>query len=420
MPKQMCKFGADELMGLMDVFNVSAAAQAKIRAILAEEDPQPDAGNFFRYYNERSKTVEFEREFAAHMGCRHALGVNSGTSALIAALVGAGIGPGDEVIVPAYTFFASASAIVVAKAIPVIVDIDETLTISPEAIEKAITPRTKAIMPVHMLGLNCKMDKIMEIAQKHNLAVIEDTAQACGGTYHGKALGTWGDYGCISLDAYKVIATGEGGMIMTDDDYLYMRAQSYHDTAACWRPQRFGKERMPGELFCGENYRMCELEAAVGLVQLAKLDWIISTCRRYVDIIRENVKLPAGVRWAKINDPAGICGYMLPMTFEDREFSLRAQQAQVVGGNALDSTRGVRNWHMAWHWEHITGLKTATEDGCPFRCPHVKELKTYTPESWQVSQDIIFRTGTVALSQFMSESEVLEMAKQITKGLREC
>ena len=138
MTKQMCKFGTDELMELIDVFNVSAATQAKIRALLAEEPTEPDAGNFFRYYNDRSKTVEFEREFAQHMGCRHALAVNSGTSALIASLVGAGIGPGDEVIVPAYTFFASVSAIVVAKAVPVIVDIDDSLTISPEAIEKAI------------------------------------------------------------------------------------------------------------------------------------------------------------------------------------------------------------------------------------------------------------------------------------------
>ena len=420
MSRQMCKYGVDELMEVIDVFNVSEKTQAKIRALLAEEDPQPDAGCFFRYYNKRSKTIEFERAFAARMGCRHALAVNSGTSALIAALVAAGIGPGDEVIVPAYTFFASVSAIVVAKAVPVIVDIDESLTISPEAIEKAITPRTKAILPVHMLGLNCKMDRIMEIAKKHKLIVIEDTAQACGGQYKGRSLGTWGDFGCISLDAYKVIGTGEGGMVMANDDFLFMRAQSYHDTAACWRPDRYGKERVEGELFCGENYRMCEMEAAVGLAQLRKLDWIISTCRRNCEILKNNIKLPAGVHWTKVNDPDGICGYTLPLAFDDVEFSMRAQKAKVVGGNALDDTRGVRNWHMAWHWEHITELKTATHEGCPFKCPFVKDLKTYTKDSWPVTKDIIQRTGTIPVSQFASEADVMEKAKAVTEGFAKC
>ncbi len=417
---QSCKYGLDELMELMDLFNVSTKTQAKIRALLAEEEKQPDAGVFFRYYNPRSKTVEFERVFAARMGCRHALAVNSGTSALIASLVAAGIGPGDEVIVPAYTFFASVSAVVVAKAIPVIVDINDSLAISPEAIEKAITPRTKAIIVVHMLGLNCDMERIMEIARRHHLIVVEDTAQACGGQFHGKSLGTWGDFGCISLDAYKVIGTGEGGMIMANDDFMFMRAQSYHDTAACWRPDRFGKERVEGELFCGENYRMCELEAAVGLAQLRKLDWIISTCRHYCDIFRNTVKLPEGVHWTKLNDADGICGYSLPLSFDDQEYSLRAQKAKVVGGNALNTTRGARDWHMAWNWEHITELKTATSEGCPFKCPMVQDLKRYDKDSWPVTKDIIIRTGIVAISQFETETAIIERAKALSAGLANC
>jgi 8-amino-3,8-dideoxy-alpha-D-manno-octulosonate transaminase len=417
---QKCKYGIDELMEVMDVFNVPAPAAAQIRAILSAQDPEPSAGVFFRYYNPRSKTEEFERCFAAHLGSRHALAVNSGTSALIASLVAAGIGPGDEVILPAYTFFASVSAVVVARAIPVIVDIDESLTLSPQAFEKAITPRTKAVMPVHMLGLPARMDVIMDIARKHKLLVIEDAAQACGGSFQGKFLGTWGDLGCISLDAYKVIGTGEGGVVLTDSDWYCMRAQSYHDTAACWRPDRFGKERQPGELFCGENYRMSELSAAVALAQLRKLDWIISTCRRNCNIIRDNCPLPAGVKWLECADPDGICGYTLPLLFDDKEFSFRAQNAKILGGNAGDATRGVRNWHMAWHWEHILEQKTATAEGCPFKCPLAKEVPQYHVDSWPQSRDIIHRVGTISVGAHLSVDECKALGAKISAGLAHC
>ncbi|MBO4511212.1 MAG: DegT/DnrJ/EryC1/StrS family aminotransferase [Victivallales bacterium] len=420
MGRQTVKYGADELMELVDVFNVSEQAQAKIRAILAEEKNPPNAGNFFRYYNERSKTVEFEREFAAHVGIKNVLAVNSGTSALIASLVAAGIGPGDEVIIPAYTFFATASAVVVAKAIPVICEINESLTMDPDAFEALIGPRTKAVIPVHMLGMPSEMDRICEIAKKHNLVVIEDTAQACGGTYKGRYLGTWGDFGCISLDAYKVIGSGEGGIVMTDNDWYFTRAQSYHDTAACWRPDRFGKERQEGELFCGENYRMSELSAAVALAQLRKLDWINSTCRSICAKIKANVQLPAGVKWQKPNDENGVCGYNLGLTFEDQDFSLRAQKTGIVGGNALDNTRGVRNWHMAWYWEHIIEEKAATADGCPFSCPRAAGHPRYTKDSWPKTKDIIIRTGLIQVNPFMTADDVDAIIEKINTELPEC
>ncbi len=418
MAKQMCKYGRDELMALLDVFSVSDGAKAKIGAILADENP--DAGNFFRYYNPNSRTVEFEERFATHVGSKYVLAVNSGTSALVTALVAAGVGPGDEVIIPAYTFFATCSAVVVAKAIPVIAEIDETLTISPESIEKLITPRTKAIIPVHMLGLPARMDRIMEIAKKHHLTVIEDAAQACGGQYKGKYLGTWGDLGCFSLDAYKLIGSGEGGIVITDSEVLSTRAQSWHDTAACWRPDRYGRERMKGELFCGENYRMNELSAAVALAQLAKLDWIIGSDRKRFKQLKAMIRLPAGVRWITTNDDDGACGYALPMIFDDPEFCVRAQKAKVIGGNALDATHGVRNWHMAWHWDHILEYKSSTADGCPFRCSHVGQLRKYTFDSWPVTKGIIGRMGTVEVNQFMSDSDVEALAKKVTEGLAKC
>ncbi len=417
MSRQMVKFGKDELMECVDVFNVSPSTQEKIRQLLDQEDPEPNAGVFFRYYNKRSKVVAFEQEFAKKMGVNYALAVNSGTSALIASMVAAVIGPGDEVILPAYTFFASVSAVVVAKAVPVIVDIDESLTISPDAIEKAITPRTKAIVAVHMLGLPSRMDKIMEIARKHNLIVIEDTAQACGGKYKGQYLGTFGDFGCISLDAYKVIASGEGGVVTTNNEFFYIRAQSYHDTAACWRPDRYARERQEGELFCGENYRMSELEGAVALAQLRKLDWIVETTRKNWNMLRELIKLPTGVKWVEPCDPNGVCGYQLPMLFEDYDFALRAQQAKVVGGNALKDTKGVRDWHMAWNWEHILDHKAATADGCPFTCPRAQETPNYTPDSWPVTKKIITHLGVVSdITPFMSEESVRAKAEKINNG----
>ena len=420
MKPQMVKFGKEELMECIGVFNVSKATQDKIRELLEQEDPEPNAGKFFRYYNEHSRVEEFEKKFAEKMGSPYALAVNSGTSALIAAMVAAGIGPGDEVIVPAYTFFASVSAIVVAQAIPVIVEIDETLTISPEAIEKAITPQTKAIVCVHMIGLNCNMEKINAIARKHNLIVIEDTAQACGGKYKGKYLGTWGDFGCISLDAFKVIATGEGGMVMCKNEHHDIRARSWHDTAACWRPDRYAKERCEGELFCGENYRMNELEGAVGLAQLRKLDWINESCRKTWNRIRESVKLPNGVKWIEPNDPAGVCGYQAPMLFEDQEYAVRIQKAKIgIGGRALNETQGVRDWHVAWYWEHIIEKKASNAAGYPFTIPLVKHPINYTVDSWPETKRIMSHMCTIAgITPFLTEEQIKAKIDKINNGFK--
>lgn len=405
-------------MEVVDVFNVSAAAQAKIRSILESDATPPDAGNFFRYYNPRSKTELFEKQAAEKIDAKHVLAVNSGTSAIVAALVAAGIAPGDEVIVPAYTFFASASAVVVAKAIPVIVEIDETLTLDPVAVEKAITPRTKAIMPVHMLGLPSKMNELMAIARKHNLIVIEDTAQAFGGKYKGKYLGTIGHIGCVSLDAYKVIGTGEGGLVITDDEWLYTRAQSYHDAAACWRPDRYARERKPGELFCGENYRMPELSAAVGIAQLRKLDWINENTRAIWKQLRNETRLPSCAKWVEANDAEGVCGYTLGMLFETSDQAVKAIQAHIgLGGLAAGVTRGVRDWHVYWYWEQILQQKTATPEGCPFKCPHVSNLPSYTQDMCPRTKNIIGRLATLAITPDTPADNASAQAAKLSTAL---
>lgn len=412
------KYSTEELMELVDVFNVSPETQKKIRALLESDPVAPDAGNFFRYYNARSKTAAFEDAVKAKTGAKHVLAVNSGTSALIAAMVAAEVGPGDEVIVPGYTFFASASAVVVAKGIPVITEIDETLTLDPAAVEKNITPRTKAILPVHMLGLPSKMDELRAIAAKHQIKVIEDAAQSFGGKYKGKYLGTVGDIGCVSLDAYKVIGTGEGGLVLTDDEWAYTRAQSYHDAAACWRPDRYARERKPGELFCGENYRMPEMCGAVGLAQLRKLDWINERTRAGWKQLRSQIKLPAFAKWVECNDEDGVCGYTLGILFETQELAVRAINAKIgLGGLAAGDTRGVRDWHVYWNWEHILEQKTVTREGCPFSCSHVAKLPAYSVDMCPRTRDIMRRLATTGIGPASDEKSLSETAATITAGL---
>jgi 8-amino-3,8-dideoxy-alpha-D-manno-octulosonate transaminase len=267
--KSKPKVGAEEFLELADTWGYSSEAIEEIKAIIEKEDIS--SPHLARYYGSRSSKVKELEEYARTLfGVQHALAVNSGTSALSAAYIGCGIGPGDEVIVPGYTFFATAAEVVAVKAIPVIAEVDDSLTMDPEDVEAKITPQTKAIVPVHMIGNCSNMDALMKIAKKHNLKVIEDNAQSCGGKYKGKWLGTIGDAGCLSLSTFKVTGAGEGGVVITNDERIYVRATSYHDTAACWRPNRYAPERFPGELFCGQNYRMSELEGSVILVQLKK------------------------------------------------------------------------------------------------------------------------------------------------------
>lgn len=417
MPKKYSKYSTEELMELVDLFNISRKGQQEIRKILSEEPMAPSAW-LFRYYGTNSRVERLEKEFAAKIGSKYALAVNSGTSALISAMVAAGVGPGDEVILPGYTFFASVSAIVVAKAIPVITEIDESLTLDPAAVEKAVTPRTKAILVVHMLGLPARMDKLRAIADKHKLVLIEDVAQAAGGSYKGKMLGAWGDIGCFSFDAYKVMGTGEGGMLTTNEEWLYTRAQSYHDTAACWRPNRYARERKSGELFCGENYRLSEMAGAIGLAQLRKLDWINESTRRNYHQLRKETVLPRGVRWIETHDPKGLCGYKAPLLFADVASAKKAVTAKIgIGGWAGGGTQGARDWHLYWYWEHILEMKTATAEGCPFKCPHVKKLPEYSPDMCPKTKDIMMRMGLIDIKPNEIPSDMKKRAKELSANL---
>jgi len=393
---------------------------------IGEEEKQQvlevlDRKYLFRYYGPEeypSKVAELERQFAAKFGVKHALAVNSCTSALISALVAVGVGPGDEVIVNGYTFFASCAAIVAAKAIPVICEADDTLTMDPDDLERKINESTKAVIAVHMRGAPCDMDRITAICQKYNLKLVEDVAQACGGSYKRKKLGTFGDVGCFSFQYHKIITAGEGGMCVTDDDLLYDRLMGYHDTAACWRPDRFGHERYEGELFCGVNYRMSELTGAVMLAQLGRLDGLLAGMRENKRRIKDQIRDLKGITFRRLNDEAGdtaICLiFMLSDSTKVQPF-IEALQAEGVDAAGVFN-KGIPDWHIYAHWEHIMSKATPTPEGCPYTCPYHKGAPVeYSPDMCPNMLDYLSRSVHINIPPQMTPEDCDMVAKAIRK-----
>jgi 8-amino-3,8-dideoxy-alpha-D-manno-octulosonate transaminase len=410
--------GNDEFMALADLWGYSDAANAAIRGAINSEEHHVKS-QLTRYYNPQpSRVAQFEALIREMFSVKYALGVNSGTSALMAAYTAAGIGPGMEVIVPAYTFFATVSAAVACKAIPVIAEIDDSMTIDPADVERKITPQTKAIVPVHMVGNACNMEAIMALARKHNLMVIEDTAQACGGKFKGQFLGTIGNLGCFSISTYKVVGAGEAGMVLTNDEYLYTRATSQHDTAACWRPDRYAKERQPGELFCGENYRLSEMEGAVLIPQFQKMQKELWRYNANLRKVVDNLGQFAKTKVRRSNDPQGDVGYSLGLIAENKvaaEKIAAALTAEGVGAGAR-GTRGSRDWHIYSYWEQVLEQKTPTDEGCPFTCPYYKgTLPAYSPDMCPRSADLFDRAVHIGINQFWSEQDCLKVSAAINK-----
>jgi dTDP-4-amino-4,6-dideoxygalactose transaminase len=307
----------------------------------------------FRYYGPRegpSKVEEFERAVASHFGVAHALGVASGTSALACALAALGVGPGDEVIVPAYTWISSAAAVLLVGAVPVIADVDDALTLDPVSAEARITNSTVALMPVHMRGAPANMNALLDVAKRHGLRVVEDSAQAVGASYRGKRLGTLGDIGAFSLQFNKILTAGEGGLVTTDEVGLYERALMYHDVAGANRAHIAASES-----FVGTNCRMSELQGATLLVQLGRLERILSDMRAHFSAIKQRISGLAadkGVVWRRQWDAEGdaclalITYLSTPSEARDVVEALGAEglPAQVL----FDPDK--RDLHVAYHW----------------------------------------------------------------------
>ncbi len=325
-----------------------------------------EAGWLYRYAdasaaNFKAKVLQLEQELAQYVGIEHVVAVNSGTAALFVALAALGIGPGDEVIVPGYTFIASIGSVVYSRAIPVLAEIDESLTLDPQDVEKKITKRTKAIMLVHMLGNPGHLYEICNLAREHNLQLVEDCAQSFGATYKGKSVGAYGDIGTFSFNFYKTITAGDGGAVVMKKEDLYRRAFAIHDQGHL--PLRDGAEQGSRALL-GLNFKMTELTAAVLLAQLKKVDALIKELKSKKRQFKEGIKDIDGLTFRTLPDPQGEIGTLLTVFLPD------ADTARKVGNELGCGVIADSGWHVYNNMEHVLGKKVVDSIGCPFSCPH--------------------------------------------------
>ncbi len=417
------KIGVEEFMAVARRFGFSEKTLGGIREVVEAQDL--GGGPFLaNYYSDLEETCvqAFERTAREVFGAKYAIGVSSGTGALHAAFVAAGVGPGTEIICPAIGFFATADAVVMAKGVPVFCDVDESLHMDPASIEALITPRTVAIAPTHVMGGVCEMGAIMEVARRHDLKVIEDCAQSCGASCNGRPVGTFGDLGCFSISAYKIVGGGEGGLLLTDDERLWERAQNTVESGGLWRPDRFGPPRYEGELFCGTNYRMSEMEAAVDAVQLRKVGDVVERFRGVRDAVAGALKTYREITPQKLNDPEGDVGYVLrfyPETLELTEKIAEALRAE--GINASSRGRTDRpDWHQYSFMFPITLKAAPTEVRCPFECPVYREAGgqvDYARGDCPMADDLFDRVVTVSLNQWYTPGDCASIAAGINKVL---
>jgi 8-amino-3,8-dideoxy-alpha-D-manno-octulosonate transaminase len=350
--------------------------------------------NVFRYYGvgDGPHEVEsFEREFAAHVGAKHALCVNAGSSALICGLIGAGIGPGDEVIVPAYTWNATANAVVASRAVPVLAEVDDSLTLDPEDVRHRITPKTRAIVPVHMRGAPADLDALTALASEHGLALIEDVCQAAGASYRGTFLGTLGDAGAFSLQFNKIITTGEGGVLVTNRDDVFELAIDVHDCAGSLR-RGAGLPRFPGW-----NFRASEIQGAVARVQLTRLDGLVAKMRANHARITERIAELPGLTLRRPNDDGGDAGICI-IAFAERA-DLAADAVDALKAEGVAAMRiydpEAPDLHVYPFWKPI--FETLADAGRPRPdCPR--------------TLDLLGRTIHIDLSPLCDEQDLDEIA----------
>ncbi|AJY76267.1 DegT/DnrJ/EryC1/StrS family aminotransferase [Paenibacillus beijingensis] len=369
--------------------------------------------------NDKGREVEnFEKEFERKLGIEYSLALSGGgTSALIAALVGLEIGPGDEVLVPSYTFVSTAIAVLAVGAIPVIVEIDDSLTICTIDMEKKISPYTKAVIPVHMRGFPCNMERIEELAKLYNLRIIEDVCQAVGGSFRGERLGTIGDAGAFSFNQYKIISSGEGGAMVTSLKEVYERALIYHDVGSGFREF---SNRLKTPIFAGVQYRASEIMGAILREQLKRLDGILEDLRNIKKRIMNELSTESDINFIKSYDDDGDCGTTVGLLFLNEECARK-----------FASSKGVNGWLPIDTGKHVyTGWQTILEKRGshhplmnPYKRPENQNLNmSYSKEMCPQTLDILSRTVLLVIHPDLNEEDVTllikscrEAAKQLIK-----
>ncbi len=367
----------------------------------------------FRYC-EGSYVRRFEEDAARMLGVKHALMLNSGTSALICGLMGVGVGPGDEVIVPGYTYIATAAAAVAVGAVPVIAEIDDSLGLDPQDLERKITPHTKAVMPVYMQGVPGRVSEILRIARAHSLKVVEDCCQCVGGQYRGRYCGTWGDAGAWSLNYFKVISCGEGGLVFMDDDLVFTRANFASDPALpMWQPE----VGWPLPPFSGQCYRPSEIMGSIAYVQLQKIHDILGHTRRLKRAFLETLEGPRGYVRQHVDDPEGDCGISAAIIVHTPE--LAQQYCAALGAEGLGAgvahNVGFPDRHIYRYWDSILDRNSANAAGYPWADPHYEGQAQYSRDMLPQTLDLLSRALRFGFNLNMTEDHARLMAQAINK-----
>ena len=356
------------------------------------------------------KAREFEEKLATRMGVKHAQLLSSGTAALTVALASAGIGAGDEVIMPTFTFVASFESVLALGAIPILVEIDDTLTLNPSAVEKAITPKTKVVMPVHMCGSMAQLKELKAICEKHQLLLLEDACQAIGGTYGGKPLGSYGDIGCFSFDYVKTITCGEGGGIISNNETYVKNADHYTDHGH----DHIGNDRgAEGHPFLGYNFRISELNAAVGVAQLERLEGFLGIQKKNYTALRNAISNIHGITFRRVPAEGEENYSFLNFFMPSEEIARKAHKALLENGVDGCFYWFDNNWHYIKKWDHLKERKSLGKlpqeilDGMP----------DYSKARFPESDHWMGRTISMLIKLSWTEEQVQERAKTIKEVL---
>lgn len=353
------------------------------------------------------KAKELEQKITQTFGCKYAQLTSSGTSALTTAMAALGIGYGDEVIMPAFTFVASFEAVISVGAIPVLVDIDDSLTLNPGAAKAAITSKTKCIMPVHMCGSMADIDSLKNICEEHNLFLLEDACQSIGATYKGKHAGTIGDAGTFSFDFVKTITCGEGGAIVTNDEDIYIKCDGYTDHGHDHKGADRGSDLHP---FVGYNFRISELHAAIGVAQIGKLNNFLTIQRKNHAVLKSILTTIPEVTFRKIHDEEGDSCTFLTWFLPDADI-IAAVVAEMRTQNILTGNFYWfdNNWHYIRKWDHLKSNAFLNDQSGQLQ----QQLKKYSTQAFLLSDAIMSRCISTAISLTWTHDQILEKGEKI-------